>query len=88
MKEKVLKLTSKRKWFDMILSGEKTEDYREFNDYWKSRLGIRPGTKLAKMTSLMDFPYIEDLIVYLQLGYDCVPRFDYTAIEFYNGGNF
>lgn len=33
-----LYLTIKRKWFDMILSGEKTEDYREIKDYWNSRL--------------------------------------------------
>ncbi len=35
---KVLHLTLKKKWFDMILSGEKKEEYREFKDYWLSRL--------------------------------------------------
>lgn len=34
----VVKLTLKKKWFDMILSGEKTEEYRELKDYWNSRL--------------------------------------------------
>lgn len=33
-----LKLTLKKKWFDMILSGEKTEEYREIKPYWESRL--------------------------------------------------
>jgi len=35
---KVLKLTIKRKWLNMLLSGEKLEDYREFNKYYESRL--------------------------------------------------
>jgi len=36
--KKILKMTLKRKWFDMILSGEKKEEYREIKDYWKVRL--------------------------------------------------
>lgn len=35
---KTLKLTLKKKWFDMILSGEKTEEYREIKDFWNRRL--------------------------------------------------
>lgn len=35
---KVLHLTLKKKWFDMILSGEKKEEYREIKDYWLKRL--------------------------------------------------
>lgn len=35
---KILHLTLKKKWFDMILSGEKKEEYREFKEYWKKRL--------------------------------------------------
>jgi len=38
---KVLNLTLKKKWFDMILSGEKLEEYREFKDYWINRLGYK-----------------------------------------------
>lgn len=30
-------LPIKRKWFDMILSGEKTEEYREIKPYYTSR---------------------------------------------------
>ena len=33
-----LHLTLKRKWFDMIASGEKTEEYREIKPYWEKRL--------------------------------------------------
>lgn len=32
-----LHLTLKKKWFDMILSGEKTEEYREIKPYWTNR---------------------------------------------------
>jgi hypothetical protein len=34
----VLYLTLKRKWFDMIASGEKLEEYREIKPYWVKRL--------------------------------------------------
>ena len=33
----MLTLPIKRKWFDMILSGEKTEEYREIKPYWTVR---------------------------------------------------
>lgn len=35
---KVLYLTLNKKWFDMILSGDKKEEYREIKPHWKSRL--------------------------------------------------
>jgi hypothetical protein len=35
---KVLHLTLKKKWFDMIASGEKKEEYRELKGYWMKRL--------------------------------------------------
>ena len=33
----MLTLPIKKKWFDMILSGEKKEEYREINRYYKGR---------------------------------------------------
>lgn len=36
--KKVLHLTLKRKWFEMIASGEKKEEYREQKPYWRTRL--------------------------------------------------
>lgn len=36
---KILHLNLKKKWFDMILSGEKKEEYRAFKPYWNKRLG-------------------------------------------------
>ncbi len=35
---RVLHLNLKRKWYDMISSGEKTEEYREIKPYWTKRL--------------------------------------------------
>ena len=34
---KTLQLALKKKWFDMIKAGIKKEEYREINNYWKSR---------------------------------------------------
>jgi hypothetical protein len=35
---KVLHLTLKKQWFDMIYSGVKREEYREMKPYWHKRL--------------------------------------------------
>lgn len=35
---KTLHLNLIKKWFDMIHSGEKKEEYRELSDYWKKRM--------------------------------------------------
>lgn len=35
---KTLTLSLKRKWFDMIKSGEKKEEYRDNSVYWQRRL--------------------------------------------------
>ena len=35
---KVLHMTLKREWFNKILSGKKTEEYREIKPYWSKRL--------------------------------------------------
>ena len=36
--KKVLPLVLEKKWFKKIISGEKTEEYREIKPYWDSRL--------------------------------------------------
>ena len=76
----ILKLTIKKKWFDMILSGEKKEEYRELSGYWKSRLAIQKGDKAAKQSL--------DALFYLGLGYDFLPRTDFNKVHFFNGGSF
>ena len=49
----MLILPIKKKWYDMILSGEKTEEYREIKPYYDNRLPkefgfFREGEKLVK----------------------------------------
>ena len=34
----MLTLPIKKKWYEMILSGEKTEEYREIKPYWTTRI--------------------------------------------------
>jgi hypothetical protein len=38
MSKRILHLTLKKKWFNMELSGEKPEEYREIKKYWRKRL--------------------------------------------------
>lgn len=42
---KELKLVLKKKWYDMIASGEKTEEYREIKPFWEKRLLDYEGIK-------------------------------------------
>lgn len=61
----MLILPIKKKWFDMIVSGEKEEDYREIKPYWTSRfikeLGCSKSdieyiqNRLAKREKTIDF---------------------------------
>lgn len=47
----MLTLPIKKKWFDMIKSGEKKEEYREIKPYYKTRLekiGLRGGNILLR----------------------------------------
>ena len=37
-KKDVLNIVVSKKWFDMIVAGEKTEEYRVIKPYWASRL--------------------------------------------------
>jgi hypothetical protein len=69
---KILHLTLKKKWFDMILSGEKKEEYREIKQYWVNRLIEEP-------TSVDHIVYgIDALKIY--------PLCDYwDAVRFTNG---
>lgn len=36
--KRTLHLTLERKWFDLIASGEKREEYRKIKPYWNKRL--------------------------------------------------
>ena len=38
MQKRILHLTLKKKWFDLIASGEKKVEYREYKRHWIKRL--------------------------------------------------
>jgi ASC-1-like (ASCH) protein len=43
MEKRILYLTLKKKWFDLIKSGEKRIEYREVKPYWTKRLLDKDG---------------------------------------------
>ena len=47
-KQETLHLFLKDKWFDMIASGEKKEEYREIKQYWIRRLCLKRQTNSCK----------------------------------------
>lgn len=71
---KVLHLTIKKKYFDMIDCEEKPEEYREINDFWIKRL-CDTSDPLPKGT-----PLIEQAMHY--------PFIEWDAVLFANGGHF
>jgi hypothetical protein len=78
---RVLKLTLKKKWYNMIFSGNKLEEYREIKSYWIKRL-------LCELRS--EYPYdIDTICEAIKGNYECsdltysFKHFD--AIEFING---
>ncbi len=86
---KVLNLTLKKKWFDMILSGEKKEEYREIKPYWLKRLTQTEGTYADECERLKEggescsnLPFGGDKIP-IRYGY-CFP-IKYDTILFKNG---
>lgn len=46
MKKKILFLTIKKEYFDAILSGEKKEEYRIINSFYKSRIENKEYTHI------------------------------------------
>ena len=67
-------LPIKRKWFDMILSGEKKEEYREIKPYYETRF-----TNLFKMT-VKDGKLIKILDPFME-----IPDIPVQTITFRNG---
>ena len=54
----MLTLPIKKKWFDMILSGEKLEEYREITPYWTVRLQNQFGAILLNEEQLVPFELV------------------------------
>ena len=65
MTKKILHLTLKKKWFDLIASGKKKVEYRLITPYWKRRL----FEDVFKPISRMRIPISFDEI-YFRNGYN------------------
>lgn len=61
----VLHLVLKKKWFDMIASGEKREEYRDAKPYWETRLSRWIDRSAAVIEG---DPPDKDLVVAFALG--------------------
>ena len=76
----VLRLTLTKKWFDMIASGEKKEEYREIKKHWINRFVIKEYRKYSTQIDKKD----------LMAEYRNEPLFnaicnDFRFVEFKNG---
>lgn len=49
--QRTLKLTLKKKWYDLIKDGTKKEEYREIKQYWISRLCKKTSSKFINTTA-------------------------------------
>lgn len=56
----ILTLHVKKKYFDMIKSGEKKEEYRLFNDYWINRITFN-ARDLFKIKICCGYPRSDEL---------------------------
>ena len=61
--ERILHLTLKREWYEMIASGEKREEYRTINKFWHKRLVdhmyIPFGMEYAPMAFMIPYTHVE-----------------------------
>ncbi len=76
----VLRLTLKKKWFDMIASGEKKEEYRELKKHWINRFVIKDYRRYSTQLDAKDLlaPYRDEPL------FNAISNtFDY--VEFKNG---
>ena len=58
MHKKILRLTLKGIWYDMIAAGTKTEEYREIKPYWEKRL---PKTTRLCSCTILSFMAVSTL---------------------------
>jgi hypothetical protein len=89
---KVLHLTLKKKWFDMIASGEKKEEYREIKPFWATRLlyKIELPRSIGFMWAWKDIQQGDFSCSKWKDATGGAPIFneDFHAVKFVNGGNF
>lgn len=89
---KILHLTLKSRWYDMIASGEKKEEYRETKLFWLNRF-FKPSYSISNedyypeemLNELIKFPE-QDIDAVLNLF--CARRVKFDAVCFARGGHF
>ena len=64
--KKILHLTLKKEWFDLIASRKKKWEYRKFNSYWIKRLTYRAGDEYTISGRLVPKEFDE---IYFRNGY-------------------
>jgi hypothetical protein len=69
---KILHLTLTKKWFDLIASGEKPEEYREIKDYWAKRLVDEMYAVTFKTSCSFFIEGIGEFEMDSPIHYDCV----------------
>ncbi len=84
---KILHLTLKKKWFDMVLSGIKKEEYREVKPYWNRRLfkctiGSTPKRYYGDCQEIVNGKVVNTFPCY---GCDHSEICLYDAVQFRNG---
>ena len=80
---KTLPMTLKKKWFDMIVSGEKKEEYRESKVYWLKRL-VEETMQIGHSMETMVFKKFDT--VTFKNGYaKNAPTVELKDIEYRNG---
>lgn len=62
-----LVLNLKKEWYDKIASGEKTVEYRKFNDYWARRLLVSGGDWRKCDSGIFSMRHYDE--IELRLGY-------------------
>lgn len=52
-------LSLKKKWWDMITTGDKSEEYRELKDYWVKRL-LQSKELITEVEFTLGYPKADD----------------------------
>lgn len=79
----ILYLTVTKQWFDMIMSGDKQEEYRTINEYWFNRLILMPQ-KIIQFFNIKD---MDSQVEHILTGKykDMIAFKPFDAVHFRNG---
>ena len=88
-KKDVLNIVVSKEWFDMIVSGEKTEEYRAIKSYWINRLiqaKYGGSDEYRKVTMHPEFEMLIRNSMLKELLENKTARFiPYTYVRFFHG---